>query len=419
MSYNINVATVGTLVIADGTKNNSTSLTLVGKNYPGYGTYIIQDLVNLLQNWTGTNQPASPVTGQLWYNTNNNVLQIYTGTVFKNITCVTSGTSFPTVSNQQGDLFYKSDDQQLYIYSGTAWILLGPSYTSAQQKTTAVAAFVPDNGNALRSVLELWVGNHLTGIVSKDSFTPSSTFIAANPGFQTISPGYNVDANLFGGVGTTITGTLITNAQPYITSIGTLSSLSVSTPIIGTIINSQYVTAGVQGNITAVGTLSGLSMGGSITTTGNGNFNIGSSSNKFGVVYATASSAQYADLAENYISDDVADPNAIMIIGGDEEVTPSTVSHDPRVIGVMSQNPAYLMNTAIDGIGSSIALTGRVPVRVKGPIDRGDCVVSSDIMGVGEKLDMYRYTPGCIVGKALAAINDDSIQTIEVVIGVR
>ena len=119
------------------------------------------------------------------------------------------------------------------------------------------------------------------------------------------------------------------------------------------------------------------------------------------------------------MSDDTADPIAIMIIGGDEEVTPSTVSHDPRVIGVMSQNPAYLMNTAIDGIGSAIALTGRVPVRVKGPIGRGDCVVSSDTMGVGEKLDMYRYTPGCIVGKALVAINDDSICTIEVVIGVR
>ena len=108
-----------------------------------------------------------------------------------------------------------------------------------------------------------------------------------------------------------------------------------------------------------------------------------------------------------------------MVIGGDEEVTVSTVSHDHRVIGVMSQNPAYLMNSEIDGIGSAIALAGRVPVRVKGPINRGDCVVSSDIAGIGEKLDIYRYTPGCIVGKALVAIPDDSIQAIEVVIGVR
>jgi len=419
MSYNINVATVGTLVIADGTKNNSTSLTLVGKNYPGYGTYIIQDLVNLLQNWTGINQPSSPVTGQLWYNLQNNTLQIYTGTVFKNITSVASSTSFPTLSNQQGDLFYKSDDQQLYIYSGTTWILIGPSYTSSQQKTTAVADVITDTSNGSHTVLKLWVGNHLTGVVSKDSFTPSSTFTALNPGFATISPGYNVDANLFGGVGTTISGTLITNAQPYITSVGTLSSLNVSTTILGSIQNAQNVVNAAQGNITSLGTLTGLSMGGAITTTGNGTYNIGTSANKFGTVYATASQAQYADLAENYRTDGNPGPNDIMVIGGNEEVTSSTISHDHRFIGVMSPNPAYLMNVNDGNSGSAIALTGRVYVNVRGPIARGDCVVSSDLRGVGEKLDMYKYTPGCIVGKSLNSIDDYSVKLIEVVIGVR
>ena len=413
MSYTLTVTNGSSIVVQNGTIDTSTSLQLVGKNYPSYGLAMNQNLVNLLQSSAGTGQPAGALTGQLWWDTTHTILKVYTGTVFKNITSVTSSASQPTSAIVQGDLWFDSSNLQLYVYTGTAWLLVGPSYSSSQQKTTAIALNILDNVSATHTVLAFYVGNVLTGMLSKDAaFTPATPI----SGFAIVNPGYNINSTIFSASGILINGTLTTNAQPYVTTLGTLTALNVS----GLLTSSGGLT--VTGGATMGGGMSvtgGLSMSSAITTTGTGTYNIGTNANKFGTVYATAQTALYADLAENYVSDDTADPIAIMIIGGDEEVTPSTVSHDPRVIGVMSQNPAYLMNTAIDGIGSAIALTGRVPVRVKGPIGRGDCVVSSDTMGVGEKLDMYRYTPGCIVGKALVAINDDSIRTIEVVIGVR
>jgi hypothetical protein len=382
MTYTITVANQAAPInIQQGVSDNSTSLTLVGKNYPNYGQLLQQDLVNLLQNFAGSGAPTNPVTGQLWYNFGTSILQIYNGNVWRSIASLTNSVSAPT-NGIQGDLWYDSTNQQLNVYTGSNWILVGPTYTSSQQKTTASALTIPAVGGGSPTVLAFYIGNTIIGILSGSAtFTPVTNI----SGFTTVQPGYNVSTNIFAGA-PPVTGQILTNAQPYITSVGTLTSLTVS---------------------------------GAINTTGNGTYNIGTNANKFGTVYATAQTALYADLAENYVSDDVADPTAIMIIGGDEEVTPSTISHDPRVIGVMSQNPAYLMNTAIDGIGSAIALTGRVPVRVKGPVNKGDCIVSSDIAGVGEKLDMFKYTPGCIVGKTLDSIDDNSIKTIEVVVGIR
>ena len=495
MSYTLTVTNGSSIVVQNGTIDTSTSLQLVGKNYPSYGLAMNQNLVKLLQSSAGTGQPAGALTGQLWWDTTNTLLKIYTGTVFKNITSVISSASAPASAIVQGDLWFDSSNLQLYVYTGTAWLLVGPSYSSSQQKTTAVALNIIDSGNATHTVLAFYVGNVLTGILSKDAaFTP----LVAISGFITVTPGYNINTTIFSGAQPPISGLLVTNAQPYITSVGTLTSLTSTGTIAanqvqagvlgnsGALLTGSLTTA-AQGNITSVGTLTSLTTSGNITAqtanvyaayvvansglsgtlitsaqtnitsigtlgslTVSGTTNlqgttnlsrtnitsdftptganlsviIGNTTNWFSSVYAqnfygTSVFAKYADLAENYISDTVAAPNAIMVIGGDEEITVSTVSHDSRVIGVMSQNPAYLMNSEIDGIGSAIALAGRVPVQVRGPIARGDCVVSSNIVGVGEKLNMSKYTPGCIVGKALVAINDDSIQTIEVVIGVR
>lgn len=392
MSYTITVANGPSITLQNGTIDTSTSLQLVGKNYPSYGLAINQNLVNMLQNNAGTARPSSPITGQLWWDTTNTLLKIYTGSVFKSITSVISSATQPSSAIIQGDLWFDSSNLQLSVYTGTAWLLVGPSYTSSQQKTTAIALTITDNTASAHTVLAFFVGNVLTGLLSKDSaFTPNAAFTTAyGSGFSTINPGYNVNSTIFSAAGSLLNGTVVTNAQPYITSLGTLTSLNV-------------------GGI--------LTMSSSIYASASGVYDIGTSTNKFRTVYATASSAQYADLAENYMVEGDSGPYDIMVIGGNSEVTSSTISHDPRVIGVMSQKPAYLMNSEMPG--DAIALTGRVPVNVRGPIRRGDCVVSSDIRGIGEKLDMYRYTPGCIVGKALDSIDDDSIQLIEVVIGVR
>jgi hypothetical protein len=149
--------------------------------------------------------------------------------------------------------------------------------------------------------------------------------------------------------------------------------------------------------------------------TANGTSNIGSTSSQFNTVFAKATSAQYADLAEKYTSDNLYKPGTVVVFGGEQEITTSSISHDPRVAGIISTDPAYLMNS--DATGLEVALTGRVPCYVVGKINKGDRLVNSDISGVATVLDMTKYEPGCIIGKSLESYNSSEVGTIEVVVG--
>jgi|14_taG_2_1085336.scaffolds.fasta_scaffold07893_2 hypothetical protein len=143
--------------------------------------------------------------------------------------------------------------------------------------------------------------------------------------------------------------------------------------------------------------------------------NIGSSSVGFNTVHAKATSAQYADLAEIYKIDVECAPSTVVVFGGAEEITQSTISHDRKVAGVISTQPAHLMNSTAKG--QPVALQGRVPCKVIGPIKQGELVVTSNIPGTAQRLDDNLYMPGQVIGKALETIEDDSVQTIEVVVG--
>jgi hypothetical protein len=146
--------------------------------------------------------------------------------------------------------------------------------------------------------------------------------------------------------------------------------------------------------------------------------NIGSPTKKYFNVHATtfrgtSVSAQYADLAENYVSDNDYDPGTVVVFGGEKEITISTVTHDTRVAGVISTKPAYLMNSEMTG--SAVALTGRTNCRVRGPVSKGDLLVSSADPGVAQRL--VNFVPGSIIGKSLENIENSDIQTIEIAVG--
>jgi hypothetical protein len=134
-----------------------------------------------------------------------------------------------------------------------------------------------------------------------------------------------------------------------------------------------------------------------------------------GVLNATATSARYADLAEIYLADSNYPAGTVVVFGGEQEITTTTESHDTRVAGVISTNPAYLMNSENPGL--PVALTGRVPCQVRGPVSKGTVLVSSDAPGVAESLNDSMYNPGCVIGKSLDTIEDNSIQTIEIAVG--
>jgi hypothetical protein len=233
---------------------------------------------------------------------------------------------------------------------------------------------------------------------------------------------------------TNLVGTIQTIAQTNITSVGNLLSLSSNGTIQTTGI--VYANSGVVSTSTTTGALvviGGVGISGNVYNSGihsvnslnyltaianggtSGTGNIGATGAVFNTVFAKATTAQYADLAENYSTDANYRPGTVVIFDGVSEITISSKSHDFRIAGVISTNPAYHMNSSAEGL--PVALTGRVPCQVHGPIKKGDLVVSSDIPGVGQRIDNAKYVVGCVIGKSLENILTDEIKVIEVVVG--
>jgi hypothetical protein len=148
---------------------------------------------------------------------------------------------------------------------------------------------------------------------------------------------------------------------------------------------------------------------------------LGSGALKWNTVYATtfdgtASTARYADLAENYQADAEYEPGTVLIFGGNAEVTITTIKDDHRVAGIVSTNPAYLMNSGLQGTNVvSVALQGRVPCKVLGKVKKGDLLVSSAIPGYA----MVGQAPaiGTVIGKALENKDTEGKGVIEAVVG--
>ena len=134
MAYTIN-KTDGTVLttIADGTVDSTTSLSLIGKNYAGYGEILNENQVKLLENFANTtaNAPSTAIKGQLFFDTTLGSLQVYDGSVFKTVSGSLVSATQPT-NGVTGDLWYDSNNKQIYAYDGSNWILVGPTATSGE-----------------------------------------------------------------------------------------------------------------------------------------------------------------------------------------------------------------------------------------------------------------------------------------------
>jgi hypothetical protein len=180
-------------------------------------------------------------------------------------------------------------------------------------------------------------------------------------------------------------------------------------------VDTSYVNVAVNGsNVFSFGATQMITTR-SIVPSGNATTTLGTLTNQWSTIYGQATTAQYADLAEIYTTDQQYPAGTVVVFGGEAEITQSHSPHDTRIAGVVSSNPAYLMNSTETGL--PVALQGRVPCRVLGPVSKGDRVVSSHIAGVAQALDSIHYQPGCIIGKALQAIDSTDISIIEVVVG--
>jgi hypothetical protein len=628
MSYTVN-RTDGTVVatISDGTIDTaSTSITLIGKNYSGFGEALNEDLVALLENFSNTTSPSAPLEGQVWWDKTNNNLNVYDGTQWKNISSSTAAATAPS-GPIVGDLWWDTTNAQLNVFDGSAWVIIGPSFTSAAGTSGAIVETIQDTGLADHVVVKNYVANTVVSIVSKDAtFTPNS----AIAGFTTIKPGHNMvaDATISGarfhgdatnaellgslaasqflradqsdstsgqlsilndsglivgadsditlalsGANATLTNTTLNGDFTIVTTdsggADTMMSFDASTARIGVknaaptdtfhigasslastlgvhnttqhiklrgsfadpldygiidtdntdlsvnigyyddsvttkayplrvkfgaaddlvVLDSAVQQAIVKGgivpettatyslgtaslvwneirgttlfgtlstaaqtNITSLGTLSSLTVSGTSTLQGltdmqgsvnlgdatadvisflgqvgtdidpdtDNTWSLGASGLKFLEVWATtfqgvATSAQYADMAERFAADHIYAPGTIVKLGGEEEITMVTDASDDDVFGVISTNPAYMMNSAAgnDETHPYVALAGRVPVNVIGSIKKGDRLVSAGegLAKAGVSAD-GDFTPWNVIGRALEDKNSIEVAPV-------
>ena len=172
MSYQLN-KTDGTLLLdlIDGQIDTaSTNLTLVGRNYTGYGEYFNENFIKLLENFSNTAAPSNPVTGQLWWDSTEQRLKVFDGTVWKS-------SGGPIVQNTRpqmvaGDLWIDNLNNQVYAYDGTDLMLMGPQYTESQGKSGFEIGSILDSQSRSRTVANLYVGGTLTAVISSIEFTP-------------------------------------------------------------------------------------------------------------------------------------------------------------------------------------------------------------------------------------------------------
>lgn len=167
----------------------STSLTLIGNNYAGYGEYLNENFVKLLENEANLSAPDKPLVGQLWYDSKNNRLKVYTGLSFRETGGPLVQGNAP-VKQTKGDLWIDSVENQLYFYDGSDRQLAGPIYKNSQKLSGFTTDTILDTKNISRTIVRCWVGQDLIGIFSKETaeFTPKVVI----PGFTgKIYPGFN------------------------------------------------------------------------------------------------------------------------------------------------------------------------------------------------------------------------------------
>lgn len=276
-----------------------------------------------------------------------------------------------------------SGDSMFIAGNGNVYISGNLTVSGNTNFTVTTTNFVTETANVIQ-----------TAYLQGNATTNSSTITLLN----NLIPNANATVNLgttSAYYGTTYTGQLTANTVTATSLGGTLTTAS-------------------QTNITAVGTLSGLTVSGAIVPNGNLTVNLGSTSAWWNNIYGTAVHSLYADLAENYQADRQYNPGTVLMFGGPQEVImaePDTT----RVAGIVSTNPAHLMNGALNG-GNVVplALMGRVPCNVIGPVAKGDLMVSA---GFGFAKTNNSAGIGQVIGKALQDYPINAKGVIEVVVG--
>lgn len=491
MAYTINKTNGSVLTtIADGTIDNTADLTLVGKNYSGYGEILNENFVKLMENFASSGGPASPLAGQLWWDLSTKTLKVHTGTNWKIISGSTASSTEPS-NKTLGDLWFDTTSTQLKIYNGTTWTLIGPSYTSGTGTSGAVIDTVLDTNGASHVVVKYYVNETIVAVLSKDAdFQPQTTI----PGFSTVSPGMTLSTSVvnagFNGTASnadaldnlsstqfvrsdanaTMTGTLgvsndtgltvgvdsdlrlgVSGSDVYLTNNTSNGDVYFRVNKAGVLTQALFIdgatgyvyatTPAAADNSTRVATtayVDGVSPGtgflkadgttalaGSLLPDTTNTRNLGSSLKKYADVYATnfigtATTAEYADLAERFEADADYEPGTVVELGGSAEITAVVGELSDKVFGVISTQPGFLLNgrAGTNATHPAVALNGRVPVKVIGHVTRGDRLVSAG-NGLARAAGPGEASTFNVIGRAIESKTTDGISSIVAVVKIQ
>jgi hypothetical protein len=483
--------------VEDGTVDQTTDLKFIGKNYAGYGEIQNENFLFLLENFSGANQPARPISGQVWFDSGTSKLKFYDGTQWRTTGGAEIGATEPT-GLANGDFWWDSGNDQLYVYNGTSFVLIGPQ-NAGEGVTQMTSLEVLDTTSATRGIIASVIEDETIFVVSPTQFDLNASQTALiSQGFDRINKGVTLRNTKLATAGVTSTtdrfhGTA-TNAEKLggviaanFVQTGGASTVFTSTIeaqtddgiLIGASQDFQFKidTNGFDGviqNTTNSGDVklkitSGagvLTHVASVTETNNvmgitpavsNTFTLGTTDLKWSTVYATnfagraaeatalmegsnprlanssasnntvvvrdpngnvaanlfqgvATQARYADLAEKYTTaEELPAGTAVAVCSHeDHEVEPASASN--HCIGVVSTDPAYMMNSEAEG--QYIGLKGRLPVRVKGAVRKGD-VVYAMADGVCTTISTT-----AMVGIALESNSDESEKLVECVLKV-
>ena len=454
MAYVINLTNGSQLAtVEDGTIDQSTSLKLVGKNYAGYGEIQNENFVHLLENFSSANQPAAPLTGQIWFDSSGKKLKFYDGTKFRTTGGAEVSTTQP-VGLTTGDFWWDTGNNQLYAQnSDGGFVLIGPQ-SIGETVTAMVTAQVRDNAQNNRTIIKGTVEDSVVFIISPSEFTIDST----DPqnvitGFDVVRQGLTLRNTTSGTDGVTSgafrfygTATNSDKLNGLPASDYALAGAATFTSVVrfadsGFTVGDAndlavYIDTAGSGDEGVIENTVGqkirfkVKSSGGVTTepfhvqsqglvpTATTTYDIGDTNYKFRSIYATSfiglatnatnlqvgsnyrtgdvsatnntvavrdssgnpsanvfngisTQARYADLAEKYETDKNYPVGTLICIGGEKEATACEDAH-AICVGVISTKPAYLMNSEAEG--QAIALVGRVPVRITGPVNKGEPV---------------------------------------------
>ena len=442
----------GTITIQNATLYQKLTLDLVGQNYVGFGQTFAENTLKLLENSYNSTAPDKAVRGQLWYDSLNNLMKVWTG-------------------EDPVDPSYTPGDSSKLPANASYWKVVGPAGIDNGEIGTVGTPYSKiyvDDVFATNGEFEtLFVG--LAGI----GCTLTSTGISPAPTSTNDISGLTLGStsNIFkeshvrnesvygklifkGGSNTaylmadsSISNTIIPDpAQPQSVNLGS-----------NTAINKRFASVNAvafDGKTLVLSTATSEGVGSSLVPTTTALYNLGSNSrvfneiygndvntqtitpqsntatigasmNKFDVVYAntfdgTATQAEYADLAERYESDGEYDAGTVVKIGGTKEITQTTSDCDVDVFGVISTAPAYMMNSAAGNNATHpyVALVGRVPVKVVGKVSKGQRLVSSSMPGVARAATGSEPC-NAIIGRSLQNKQTDECEKIEIVVGLK